>query len=110
MNNSVVGMISIQKKSETVCELNRLSVSSAFRGLGIAKALIQATLDKSKELGFKSVYLETSDAQAAASKLYEKFGFKLLDCYVPDPGYWLTLPNVFHAILIRKYQIDFSDS
>ena len=107
LNNSVVGIISIQKKTETISELNRLSVSSNFRGLGIAKALTEATLAKCKELGFKSVYLETSDIQVVASKLYEKYGFKLLSCYVPDVGYWLPIPQIFHGIPIRQYQLDF---
>ena len=103
-NNEVAGMVSIQKtKSATTSELNRLSVTASNRGLGIGRALVLAAIKKSEELGFKNVYLETSDVQSGASRLYESIGFKLVGLYVADVGVPFYVPYIYHGIYIRKY-------
>jgi ribosomal protein S18 acetylase RimI-like enzyme len=103
IDQSVVGLVSIQKKSELVSELNRLSVSSSARGLGLGKALVEAAIKQSLKVGFKNVYLETSDVQQSAIRIYEKVGFKLTGCYVTSNGLQIYVPHLFHGILIRKY-------
>ena len=103
-NNEVAGMVSIQKtKSATTSELNRLSVTASNRGLGIGRALVLAAIRKSEALGFKNVYLETSDVQSGASRLYESIGFKLVGLYVADVGVPFYVPCIYHGIYIRKY-------
>ena len=105
-DNEVVGMVAIQKtKTETTSELNRLSVSASKRGSGIGRALVLAAIKKSQDLGFKNVYLETSDVQAGASRLYERIGFKLVGVYVvaSDVNVPFHVPYIFHGIYIRKY-------
>jgi len=103
IDQSVVGLVSIQKKSESVSELNRLSVLSSVRGLGLGKALVEAAIKRSVEVGFKNVYLETTDVQQSAIRIYEKVGFKLTGYFVASIGLPIYVPHLFHGILVRKY-------
>ena len=75
-SSKILGLVSMQKKSEDTAELNRLSVRSEARGLGIGRKLVEALIEESRKSGFKKVYLETSDPQKAAVRLYERIGFK----------------------------------
>lgn len=49
------------------------------RNLGIGTELTRLTLEKSKHLGFESVWLTVPLTNFIAIKLYKKFGFEYLD-------------------------------
>ncbi len=53
-----------------------LAVVPAFRRRGIAKMLVEKTLESCKALGAKKLFLEVEDGNIAALKLYENAGFK----------------------------------
>ena len=45
----------MQKKSEEVMELNRLSVQSEIRGLGIARKLVNGIIEEARKAGYSQV-------------------------------------------------------
>ncbi|NWF92252.1 MAG: GNAT family N-acetyltransferase [Syntrophaceae bacterium] len=49
------------------------------RNLGIGTELTRLTLERSKQLGFESVWLTVPPTNFIAVKLYKKFGFEYLD-------------------------------
>jgi len=49
------------------------------RNLGIGTELTQFTLEKSKQLGFDSIWLTVNVSNFIAIKLYRKFGFEYCD-------------------------------
>jgi ribosomal protein S18 acetylase RimI-like enzyme len=102
-NNEIAGIVAIQKKTDDVAELHRLSVKSELRRLGIARALVQATIDECKKRGFKSVYFETTDAQKEAVKFYDSFGFRNLGQFIPESNVLFPIPNIIYGIMIKKY-------
>ena len=55
-----------------------INLAEAARGLGLGRKLMQACLDQMTELGIPGIHLKTTTMNAAAIKLYEKMGFKLL--------------------------------
>jgi ribosomal protein S18 acetylase RimI-like enzyme len=62
-----------------------LAVLPKFRGRGLARKLLDATLAELKERGTRSVYLEVEATNAAALELYARMGF----CPVRVlPGYY----------------------
>ncbi|MEW4370383.1 GNAT family N-acetyltransferase [Paenibacillus kandeliae] len=61
-----------------VCELQKLYLTPAAQGQGIAKQLMQTTLSFAAE-HYTSCYLETFKALEAANNLYLKFGFRQLE-------------------------------
>lgn len=56
----------------------RLAVHPDHRGRGIASRLIVVALDKFRQLDLKCVELDVEIVKNGAIKLYEKFGFKIM--------------------------------
>ncbi|KAL1766914.1 putative N-acetyltransferase CML2, partial [Sigmodon hispidus] len=62
-------------------QLFRLSVSSQYRGHGIAKALVITVLQFAWDQGYSDVVLETSIVQYSALAVYQAMGFQKTDEY-----------------------------
>lgn len=65
--------------SNEVCELRKLFLLPASRGLGIGKNLTEDCLKYAKSKGYKKCYLDTLGRMKSAIYLYEKLGFEHLD-------------------------------
>jgi len=61
--------------SKEVCELRKLFLLPAARGLGIGKKLTQACLDHAQAAGFQQCYLDTLSTMKKAICLYAGLGF-----------------------------------
>ncbi len=72
----------------TVCEMKRLYVRPAARGLGIGAALVGAIIKSAQELGYAEMKLDTLPSMAEAFALYKRFGFVEIPAYyhTPVPG------------------------
>ena len=55
-----------------------INLAQAARGLGLGKSLMNACLDQMAALGLPGIHLNTTSLNAAAVRMYEKFGFQLL--------------------------------
>ena len=60
---------------EKTGEIKRMYIRPAYRGKGYGKALLQQLLQKAKEFGYHSVYLDSGRFMTTARKLYRSFGF-----------------------------------
>ncbi|HSI36026.1 MAG: GNAT family N-acetyltransferase [Phycisphaerae bacterium] len=58
-----------------LAELKRMYVRPAYRGRGVARALIARLEDEARARDVARVTLETGDAQVAAMRLYERAGY-----------------------------------
>ena len=56
-----------------------INVEAAMRGFGLGRGLMSTYLDQLRELGVPGVFLDTTDLNEAACRLYESLGFKVLD-------------------------------
>jgi GNAT superfamily N-acetyltransferase len=68
-------------------EVSKMAVTPAYRGGGVGRKLLEATVEVGRSLGAKRLYLETNDSLTPAIRLYESIGFKHLpaDRITPSP-------------------------
>ncbi len=72
------GIYPTQNLPAATCELVKLYLSTAARGKGIGKMLIEKCFTAAKDLGYKKIYLESMPELNIAIPMYEKLGFTYL--------------------------------
>jgi ribosomal protein S18 acetylase RimI-like enzyme len=69
------------------CEMKRLYVTQAGRGLGLGQALIDAVIGEARRIGYRHMRLDTLPSMTQAIALYKKAGF------TPIAPYYDTAPE-----------------
>jgi putative acetyltransferase len=70
------------------CELVKMYLSAASRGMGLGRMMIEQSLQTAAALGYTQVYLETMPELQQALKVYEKFGFEYLTRPMGNSGHF----------------------
>lgn len=76
INNKIIGLSTLNTKTDSLAEIGLVAVDPEYRGHGIAKELIKRTICKAQELKFRSLQVVTQHNNIAATKLYTSTGFK----------------------------------
>lgn len=77
---------------ETDVELKRMYVAPAFRGRGLARAILASLERTAVAAGYRRVILETGQRQPEAIALYLSAGYEP----VPSFGYYAEAPEAVH--------------
>jgi ribosomal protein S18 acetylase RimI-like enzyme len=77
---------------DTDAELKRMYVSPAFRGRGLARAVLASLERTAGEAGFDRVILETGQRQPEAIALYRSAGYEPVSRF----GYYAQEPEAVH--------------
>ena len=75
LNDRLVGTCALMREDEGVFELAKMTVSEAVRGLGVGRALGEATIAHARAIGARRVELYTNSSLAPAIALYRSLGF-----------------------------------
>lgn len=103
VENQVAGCIGLRKIDDENCEVKRLYVRPAFRGHKLAIKLIEKIIDDAKEIGYKSMLLDTLPFLKEAIHLYKKLGFYEISSYNNNPMDTLIYMKLdLHKITIRR--------
>lgn len=74
-----VGCVFLVEASESVGQLRLLLVEPAARGLGIGTRLVEECVLTARRLGYEKLVLWTNDVLDDARRIYERFGFRLVE-------------------------------
>jgi putative acetyltransferase len=70
------------------CELVKMYLLPAYRGIGLGKKLITKCIAYAKDAGYRQVYIESMPELQQALNTYEKFGFRYLSGPVGNTGHF----------------------
>ena len=74
--------------ADRVCELRKMYFLPAARGHGIGARLLETCLSRARDLGYRTMYLETLAGMTRAVHLYERFGFQRLTAPMGHTGHF----------------------
>jgi GNAT superfamily N-acetyltransferase len=81
-----VGCAAIRQWDQAAtCELKRLYVRNQFRGRGIGKKLLGASIMEARSIGYAKIVLDTLPSMSEAHKLYRSAGFREIPAYQENP-------------------------
>ena len=85
VDGEVAGGVAVRRLDEATCEMKRLFVRPAYRGLGLGRTLAEAVIDAGRELGYACMRLDTLPSMTAARGLYGDLGFREIAPYYDNP-------------------------
>ena len=85
IEGQAVGCVALRKLSGDVCEMKRLYVRPANRGMGIGRMLAERVISSALKIGYRQMRLDTVPSMHRAQMLYRSLGFHEIDAYRYNP-------------------------
>lgn len=75
VDNRIVCMGALKKKSDSMAEIKRMRVHPDFQRKGFGQIILNNLEEKARQFGYTELCLDTTTKQIPAQKLYEKNGY-----------------------------------
>ena len=80
-----VACIGLRPFADDIGEIKRLYVAPAARGRGLGRMLVERVIVVARQIGYRSLLLDTLPSMQQAQSLYLSLGFKPTDAYRFNP-------------------------
>jgi DNA-binding MarR family transcriptional regulator/predicted GNAT family N-acyltransferase len=87
LGQDIIGTCALLHESPGVFELTKMSVDETFRGMGVGKRLLDATIAEFHRREGKTLFLESNSSLKPALRMYKKAGFHLQPTIRPGSHY-----------------------
>ena len=82
---SVLGVVGLRALDAADCEMKRLYVRPAGRGLGVGRLLTTTLIDEARLAGYRRMLLDTLPGMTEAQRIYRSMGFREIAPYCENP-------------------------
>jgi GNAT superfamily N-acetyltransferase len=92
--SKTAGCVGVRRFREDICEMKRLYVRLTYRGRHLGRRLAEEAASRARELGYRTMVLDTLSSMQTAHELYASMGFQSSSAYHPN-----LLPGVKYFVL-----------
>ena len=102
---AMVGCGMMKKIKPDTAEMKRLYVKPEMRGAGLGRHLVERRIDAAREMGVKTLLVDTLKGNVEMQGLYHKLGFKEIEIY-PESATYNMVPELLPLLVFFRMDLE----